>query len=170
MNLQHLVLEELDAILQRNCIVSISGESGTGKTTLGLFLVAYTLVKKERINNSCLWIQASEEFPKKRLISMYEDDRELCNYLLNNIYIAPKKIFYSYLDQTQFLSKIASGNSFLPPDLNYIVIDNISHHLRFQFSNSRDIKPRMTLLDEFYNNILCPLVLRCQRENIPLTP
>jgi len=168
MTFQRSVLQDFDAMIEKNNIISISGESGTGKTSLGLYLIANSLSKKEISNNSCFWIQASEPFPKKRLISMCIDNSELCTYLLSNIYIAPKRNFSSFSEQSQFLGKIVDDSFIFPPDLKFIVIDNISHHLRYETLKSRDIKQRTILLDDFYNKSICPLILRCQRESIAL--
>ena len=87
MTLQSLVLQEFDVMFQKNSIISISGESGTGKTSLALYLVSHMLTKEKNPENSCFWIQASEQFPKNRLLSMYKDNNDLGNYLLNNIYL-----------------------------------------------------------------------------------
>jgi hypothetical protein len=168
MTLQSVVLEDLDLLLQKNLIASIAGESGTGKSSLAIYLISYSLSKNETCNNSCFWIQASEQFPKNRLMSINKDNSKRCNYLLDNIYIAPNRIFSSYLEQSLFLNKIADDHYLFPPDLKFIVVDNISHHLRFATLKSRDIKHRTALLDDFYNNTLCPLILRCQREHIAL--
>ena len=63
---------------------------------------------------------------------------------------------------------MVNENFLFPPDLRFIVLDNISHHLRFEISKVDDIRKRTSILDDFYNNILCPLILRCQREKITL--
>ncbi|MFW9941331.1 MAG: hypothetical protein ACFFFT_09840 [Candidatus Thorarchaeota archaeon] len=165
MALQDVVLKGFENIFQQHSILSISGESGTGKTSLALFLISQSLVNN---NNSCLWIQASEQFPKKRLVTMYKNQKKKCDYLLNNVYITPNKVISSYSEQNKILRKIRNKNFPLPPDIRFIVIDNISHHLRFEISKVNDIRKRTSILDNFYDNILCPLILRCQRENITL--
>ncbi|MFX1346706.1 MAG: hypothetical protein ACFFAI_16540 [Promethearchaeota archaeon] len=165
MALQDMVLKGFEQIFQNHTILSISGESGTGKTSLALYLVSKSLVNSK---NSCFWIQASEQFPKKRLISMYNNDKETCDYLLNNIYITPSCVIPLYSEQNKLLRKITHQNFLFPPDLRFIVIDNISNHLRFEISKANDIRKRTSMLDNFYDNILCPLIIRCQRENIAL--
>jgi hypothetical protein len=165
MALKDVVLKGIEKILQKHSIISISGESGTGKTSLALFLVSQSIINNE---TSCIWIQASEQFPKRRLISMYRSQKDKCDYLLNNIYITPNKVISSYSEQNYLLCKIKSQNFPLPPDIRFIVIDNISHHLRFEISKVNDIRKRTSILDNFYDKILCPLILRCQREDIAL--
>ena len=54
-------------LLKERRIISISGESGTGKTTLALQLVASALTREGLTKNQAVWVQASEQFPKKRL-------------------------------------------------------------------------------------------------------
>ncbi|MHA1940823.1 MAG: hypothetical protein ACW99E_21285 [Promethearchaeota archaeon] len=159
-------LEELRAAINSKIIISISGESGTGKTSLIVFLIATYLQEENHNEKKCIWIQASEFFPKKRLCSMFSI--QVSDFLLQNIYIAPTRPFNSYLSQQQFLEKISHHNYIFPPDLKYIVIDNISHHLRLEASNCQDIQQRVFLLDTFYNSALFPLILKCQREKIKL--
>jgi len=168
MTFQNVVLQGFEKILQHNSVLSISGKSGTGKTSLALFLVSQSLANGDAYKDSCFWIQASEPFPKNRLVSMCKEQKGKCDYLLNNIYITPSKVFPSYSEQNNLLGKIANENFLFPPDLMFIVLDNISHHLRFEISKVDDIRKRTYILDDFYNNILCPLILRCQRENITL--
>jgi len=162
--MQVVVLKSIEKVFQDYSIISIAGESGTGKTSLALFLVGQSL----NFKNSCFWIQVSESFPKNRLISMYKDQKEKCDYLLNNVYITPSKVISLYSEQNNLLGKIANNKFLFPPDLRFIVIDNISHHLRFEISKVDDIRKRTSILDGFYDNILCPLILRCQRESITL--
>ena len=164
MSMQDVVLKSIEKFFQDYSIISISGESGTGKTSLALFLVGQLLDFK----NSCFWIQASESFPKNRLISMYKEQKEKCDYLLNNVYITPSKVISLYSEQNNLLGKISNNKFLFPPDLRFIVIDNISHHLRFEISKVDDIRKRTSILNDFYDNILSPLILRCQRENITL--
>ena len=164
MSMQDVVLKSIEKVFQDYSIISIAGESGTGKTSLALFLVGQSL----NFKNSCFWIQVSESFPKNRLISMYKDQKEKCDYLLNNVYITPSKVISLYSEQNNLLGKIANNKFLFPPDLRFIVIDNISHHLRFEISKVDDIRKRTSILDGFYDNILCPLILRCQRESITL--
>ncbi|MFW9880677.1 MAG: hypothetical protein ACFFG0_47020 [Candidatus Thorarchaeota archaeon] len=167
--MQDVVLKGFEQIFKHQSVISISGESGTGKTSLALYLVSYLLIH-DNINNdsSVLWIQAGEEFPKKRLISMYRDQKEKCDYLMQNTFIIPPKVISSYSEQNKFLSEIVDNKFLFPPDLKFIVIDNISHHLRFEISKVDDIRKRSSLLNDFYDTLLCPLILRCQRENIVL--
>jgi len=168
MTFQNVILKEFEKIYQHHSVISISGKSGTGKTSLALFLISQSLANSGVYEDSCFWVQASEIFPKNRLISMYKDSSEKCDYLLNNIYIAPSKVIPSYSEQTKLLERIADENYLFPPDLRFIVIDNISHHLRFEISKVDDIRKRTSILEDFYNNIVCPLILRCQREKIAL--
>lgn len=168
MTLQNVILKGFEKIFQHHSVVSISGESGTGKTSLALFLVSQSLANGVDYKGSCFWIQISEPFPKNRLISMCKEQKEKCDYLLDNIYITPIKVISTYLEQKKLLGKTSSESFLFPPDLRFIVIDNISHHLRFEISKVDDIRKRTFILDDFYDNILSPLILRCQREKITL--
>ena len=153
---------------QRNrSIISISGKSGTGKTTLALQLVSTILTNEKSLENSCVWIQASELFPKKRLISLFKTSPGKKNYLLQNIFIFPRnKPFSNYREQSTFFNEL--GTLLLPSNVKFMVIDNISHHLRFAASLYSDIKRKIILLDQFFSSQLFPLIMRCLRENIVL--
>ncbi|MHA2392573.1 MAG: hypothetical protein ACXAEX_11575 [Promethearchaeota archaeon] len=157
-------VKSFSEIFSQGTVISISGASGTGKTSLALYLIAEILKKSE----SSIWIQASEPFPKSRLESMYNAQRTKLKFLLSQIYIAPGKIFSSYPNQFHFLEKFVSDEYIYPPDLRFLVIDNISHHLRFYLSTMTEIKDKAHLLDEFYDSLLYPLIIRCQREKITL--
>jgi RecA/RadA recombinase len=153
---------------QRNrSIISISGKSGTGKTILALQLVSTILTSEKPLENSCVWIQASESFPKKRLISLFKTSPGKIKYLLQNIFVFPRnKPFSNYREQSTFFNEL--GNILLPSNVKFIVIDNISHHLRFAVSLHAVIKRKIILLDEFFSSQLFPLIMRCLRENIVL--
>ena len=164
MAFQSSYAKSFSEIFSQGTVISISGASGTGKTSLALYLIAEILKKSE----SSVWIQASEPFPKKRLETMYNAQRAKLKFLLNQIYITPGKIFSSYLNQSHFLEKFVSDEYVYPPDLRFVVIDNVSHHLRFYLSTMTKIKDKTLLLDEFYDLLLYPLIIRCQREKITL--
>ena len=148
-------------------IVSISGKSGLGKTTLALQVVSSYLISKVSSGHHCVWIQASEQFPKKRLLSLFKGYSEKADFLLKNIFVYPTKgPFPKYREQSDFFRKL--GDIMLPIDTKFIVIDNVSHHLRFAASLYSDIKRKGVLLDEFFGSQLFPLIMRCLRENITL--
>ena len=153
---------------QRNrSIISISGKSGTGKTTLGLQFVSTILTREKPYESSCIWIQASEQFPKKRLVSLFKDSPDKIDYLLKNIFVYPvKKPFSHYREQSTFFNEL--GTLLLPFNVKFMVIDNISHHLRFAASLNSDIKRKVILLDQFFSSQLFPLIMRCLRESIVL--
>ena len=153
---------------QRNrLVISISGKSGTGKTILALQLISTILTGENPYENSCVWIQASESFPKKRLISLFKTSPGKINYLLKNIFVIPRdKPFSNYKEQSTFFNEL--GTLLLPSNVKFIVIDNISHHLRFAASRNSDIKRRVILLNQFFSSQLFPLIMRCLRDNIIL--
>ena len=148
-------------------ILSISGKSGTGKTTLGLQISSSILTREKPYNSSCIWVQASEQFPKKRLLTLYKESPGKMDYLLRNIFVFPRnKPFSNFREQSTFFNNL--GTFLLPSDVKFIVIDNISHHLRFAVSLNLDIKRKTILFDQFFNSQLFPLIMRCLREEIVL--
>ena len=162
MQTQKSLINYLEKIGLPHSVISISGKSGTGKTSFAIYLVGNTVNSP----SCCIWIQASETFPKTRLEAMFRNDQEKTNYLLKNTLIAPPRPFQSYFDQENFFLHFV--DSFFPPDLKYIIIDNISHHLRYELSNQLEIKDKVSLMDLFYENIVYPLILKCQRERVIL--
>ena len=166
------MLQEVDLIngirklLSHNNIISISGESGTGKTTLSLYLVGNLLAYDKSFTDSCIWIQASEIFPKKRLTQIFECNLEKLKYIQNNIFVQPaQKPIKSFEEQKTIIETIINPSTILPPSLKYIVIDNISHHLRYKLQHTTNW---ISLLDRFYDEQLFPLILFCKREHIHL--
>lgn len=148
-------------------VISISGKSGTGKTTLGLQLVGSVLTSEKPYEGSCVWVQASEMFPKKRLVSLYKTSPGKIDYLLKNIFVFPRnKPFSNYREQSTFFNEL--GTLLLPSNTKFMVIDNISHHLRFASSLYSEVKRRTFLFDQFFNSQLFPLIMRCLRDNIIL--
>jgi len=148
-------------------IISISGKSGTGKTTLALQMVGNLLTNDASYEGSCVWLQASELFPKKRLVSLYRTDPEKINYLMKSIFVFPRrKPFSNYREQSTFFDDL--GAILLPSNAKFMVIDNISHHLRLAASLNLDLKKRVLLYDQFFNSQLFPLIMRCLRDNITL--
>ena len=162
-------LKGIQKLLSRHNIVSISGESGTGKTTLALQLIGKLLTYKEPNTDSCIWIQASEQFPIKRLTHIFKENPAELDYLTVNVYIIPQnKPIHNYEEQTSVLQMIINPTSIIPPSLKYIVIDNISHHVRYKITQYTTPKEVTSLLDSFYETQLMPLILFCKRHEIIL--
>jgi len=124
-----------------------------------------TLEKPYR--DQCVWIQASEQFPKKRLRSLLKSYPDKVDYALKNIFIAPGlKPFSNYQEQSSFFRRLKT--TIFPNNVKNIVIDNISHHLRYIIASNSDYKERAAILDEFFSVQLFPLIMRCLREKIIL--
>ncbi len=158
---------EVKALLKSRMLVSIYGKSGTGKTSLGLYLAGYLMTENEPYHYQCVWIQASEFFPSKRLSQLFQKDLKKLRFLRNNIFITPlKKPFLSYQEQAVIISQIQHKT--LPPELKVIVIDNISHHLRYEISKYESISEKVSVLNDFYENQLFSLIMFCQQEDILL--
>ena len=165
MTLESTFIEGIEKLCSSRNIISISGKSGTGKTTLALNLVDHLIGDED----SCIWVQAGELFPKKRLYQMLENDSERLKYVNESIYVIPgDSVIHSYKDQAQIMEKIVSPTADLPPNLSVIVIDNISHHLRFVIGQNNNISEISRIMDEFYGTQIWPLILFCNRNNIIL--
>ena len=166
---QETIFGGLKQLISKKKIVSISGCSGTGKTTLALQLVGNFLTQKKPYNDSCIWIQASELFPKRRFDKIFNSFPEKLGYLKDNIFISPSKsICESYYKQAKIIKNIINDGNYLPPNLKFLVIDNISHHLRYEISKFDEIKCKLSFLNDFFNSNLLPLLLLSMREEIVL--
>jgi predicted ATP-dependent serine protease len=146
-----------------NEIISISGPSASGKTTLALQLTS-NLIRQNK-EEKCIWIQASESFPKRRLVSLLSGDLTRKKYLLQNTFVFPSdRVISSFEEQNELLSRIST--QLYPPATKYFVIDNISHHLRLYLSLLKDFSQRSKAVNQFFDEILFPLIMRCKRELI----
>ncbi|MFX1501408.1 MAG: hypothetical protein ACFFDH_10650 [Promethearchaeota archaeon] len=158
-------LSGLRKLLRFNNIISLSGESGTGKSTIALFLAGKLLEEGEQ----CIWIQASERFPTVRMRQMFEGDPRKIEYLKNHIFITPKDhVIHTYEEQCTILLNLLSEGSILPLGFKFLVIDNISHQLRHKIAQSEHISHTSKILDQFYELLLMPLILFCKRNRIVL--
>lgn len=154
-------------LAKKNGLISIAGKSGTGKTTLALQFVSTLLTLEKPYRDQCVWIQASEQFPKKRLRSLFESYPDKVNYILKNIFVTPViKPFSSYQEQSAYFRRLKT--TIFPNNIKIIVIDNISHYLRYIIAFNSDFKRRGAIMDEFFSVQLFPLVMRCLREKIIL--
>lgn len=166
---QNVILEGLKKLISKKNIISISGASGLGKTTLTQYLIGKLLINYRTLEYCSIWIQASEAFSRKRLSKIFEKNPVELEYIKNNVYIIPgKKPCVSYLEQNSVLKSIWSKDTIFSPDLRFIVIDNISHHLRFELSISQNIETTVSIINTFFDQQLHPLIMFCERENITL--
>jgi RecA/RadA recombinase len=147
----------------KNEIISISGPSASGKTTLALQIIS-NLIRPSK-EEKCIWIQASESFPRRRLVSLLPDDLTRKKYMLRNTFIFPSDhVISSFEQQNKLLKRISK--LLYPPMTRYFVIDNISHHLRLYVSLMQDFSQRSKIVNEFFDEALFPLIMRCKRELI----
>ena len=148
---------------KENEIISISGPSASGKTTLALQLIC-SLIQPNN-EEKCIWVQASESFPKRRLVSLLLGNLPRKKYMLHNTFILPSDhVVSSFEEQYELLNGIST--QLFPPGTKYFVIDNISHHLRLFLSLQKDLSQRSKAINRFFDDILFPLIMRCQRELI----
>ncbi len=169
MGTQLKFLNGLNNLLLYKKIINISGESSTGKTTLALYLVGNLINKSKQFLNSCIWVQASESFPKNRLKQIFSNEPEKLHYFNENVFIIPKgKPVGNYNGLCEIFQTLFNPSSDLPPLLKFIVFDNISHHLRFKIAQKNNFSYASSVLDNFYEIQLLPLILFCQRNNIIL--
>jgi len=158
-----LFLEGIKKLLSYSTILSISGESGTGKTSLALQLIGELLSKE----NSCIWVQASEKFPNQRLSQLFEGPK--LQEIKNKTYIIPKdRPIQTYLEQNMIFQNLIDPDTIFPPNIKMMVIDNISHHLRFELGIRFTIEEVCSSQNRFYEELLFPLISVCNRNSINL--
>jgi RecA/RadA recombinase len=139
-----------------------------GKTTLAIHMVGHYLMN-DHVFGSCFWIQAGEKFPHKRLYSLFKNNPSKLKYLQDNIFIIPiRKTCSSYNELLNIIKKLVNNQYFFPRHLKFIVIDNISHQLRFEIAKLDEIQNKVNLINEFFDNLLLPLIFFCQKKNICL--
>ena len=161
------IISHIFDLANKNGLISIAGKSGTGKTTLALQFVSTLMTLEEPYRDQGVWIQASEQFPKKRLRSLFESYPDKVNYFLKNIFVAPGiKPFSNYQEQSAYFRRLKT--TIFPNNVKIVVIDNISHYLRFIIASNSDFKRRGAIMDEFFSGQLFPLIMRCLREKIIL--
>ena len=161
------IISHIFDLAKINGLISIAGKSGTGKTTLALQFVSTLMTLEKPYRDQCVWIQASEQFPKKRLRSLFKSYPDKVNYVLKNIFVAPGiKPFSNYQEQSAYFRKLKT--TIFPNNVKIIVIDNISHYLRYFIASNSDFKKRGAIKDEFFSFQLFPLIMRCLREKIIL--
>lgn len=167
MESQSSILQRFLQLVSEHKLTCISGESGTGKTTLACQLVGTYLALKR--TDTCLWVQASEIFPKTRIAQLFQEDLNALDHIFKNTFVAPKnKTFNSYHDQLEFLKKFSENTFVLPPSLKYVVIDNISHHLRYELFQAPDVRAKCFMYNRFFDELLLPLIMYCRQNNIYL--
>ncbi|MFX1237341.1 MAG: hypothetical protein ACFE8P_06420, partial [Promethearchaeota archaeon] len=131
------------------------------------YIIGEYLSREENLESSCLWIQASEQFSKKRIEKIYAPHQSKNTHILSNVFVLPgKNPCKNLIEQQQILNKIVNPRTLLPPDLKYIVIDNISHHLRYEISKTNDVAVIMKMMNQFFEMHLLPLIMYSQREGI----
>ena len=160
------VLDVLSKIIQKENVVSIAGESGTGKTALAMYLIGNLILNGTHEHNT-IWVQASESFSKKRLEKMYECFPERKEFLKNQILVTPKNFSCRNLDELKkSVKNVIDLVSKIP--FKFIVVDNISHHLRFEISKNNDMGKKVLVYNKFFNDLLLPLIMSCQMKKIKL--
>jgi len=159
----------INVLLKQYGILCIAGPSGSGKTTLAQFITGHLLAIDITRQKQAIWIQASEDFSNKRLEALFSQEPRLLDYLKKNIFVIPGNVPCSnIIEQQLVLHKIISKESILPPNVKFIIIDNISHHLRYEFSRLDSLKEKSSLINGFFESLLSPLIMKCRREKINL--
>ncbi|MEJ2252363.1 MAG: AAA family ATPase [Candidatus Lokiarchaeota archaeon] len=140
--------------LEEEPLINITGESGVGKTTFALQYVGTKLKK----GNICIWVQASEKFPKNRFLDLFSCTSEETQ-MLGQIILTPGLSLVQNLDQQeQIIAEVIKRSKIHPFRIQFIVIDNISHHLRTQILRTAEIEKVSRCLDHFFASQLLPLV------------
>ncbi len=125
-------------------------------------------MSSESNENYALWLQLSERFSSKRLSNILVKNVEKLNFVKEHTLISPEDgPCKNYEDQCFLFKEILSPN-FYVPDLKFIVLDNISHHLRYELSKYNDIKNIVSLKNNFFQSYLFPLMMMCERREIIL--
>ena len=128
-------------------------------------------MKMRRIFNALtiLFILIPVSGEAQHISQIFEDNPQKLEYVINSIFILPQKgLIHTYEEQSSIIKKIINQNLTKPPYLKYIVIDNISHHLRYKLTHYNTPQQISLLLDSFYDTLLLPLIIFCKRNKIVL--
>lgn len=143
-------------------VLNIGGESGTGKTTLAMQLVGNSIKESEE---ACIWVQASERFPKKRAERLFGENSSL----LDSFYLLPSQgVCSNYAELLSVFRLFLKPHAMLPPDTKYIVVDNISHHLRYELMQQSEYQHSSLIINSYFNRVLFPLITFCQHHDMYL--
>ena len=162
-------IQSFATLLDKNKILSISGPSGTGKTTLALYLVGSLLGTMDYNEDCCAWVQASETFSMRRLETIFQANSNLLEYLKANFHVIPGRNHCKSLsEQENIICNLFQNDNSLPPFTRFIVVDNISHYLRFEISEATEKTDKFKLMNEFFDKQVRSLAMSCQKEGICL--
>lgn len=159
------------SLLNRFSLINIYGKGGTGKTTYALQLLSHYLPQPLydlKLEPRFVWVQASEKFPKRRLVEMYRDNKDVLQYLQTHILLYPRFLIGEYDELCGRLTSLFGNSDILPFTPEAMVIDNISHYLRLEITNYQEVSIITTLLDDFFDTIIVPLCFYCGRRGITL--
>lgn len=161
-NLKKIVPEKVIELLynlfyERFNVLNISGKAGVGKSSFIQWLVGNMISKKLR---SCVWISAGKKFSARRLNELFQKNEKKLNYLKNQFFTIHVT---SYFDQFDKIKKIASSVIQMPPEIQFIVVDNVSFHIRYLLSTINDVKKTVKLIDSFFEKQIFPLKMFASR-------
>ncbi len=159
------ILLRFNLALKQYPFIHIYGKGGMGKTTLVLYLLSRLLKNDE----TCLWVQASNLFPKRRLSQMVADFPERLNHLQSHFLILPNTgIIKDFKEQEYLLRKVSHAYLEKIPGLSYLIIDTISHHLRYHLSLEKEMNARARIVNDFFEQHLFPLLMKCSLNKVSL--
>ena len=148
-------------------LISVHGHPHAGKTTYAMMLSAHIVSKCAPNLSYCIWIQASEPFSVKRFKSLFTLAE--APELLSKFLIIPKMgSCANYSDQLRVIQRITDQSIPLPTNVRVIVIDNISHHVRYKRNSFEGLAELSRFHNDFYNQQLFPLYMFCKRNQIVL--
>ncbi len=100
---------------------------------------------------------------------MFKLEPKRLNYLKHNFFVKPQgRVMTSYSEQESILKDLTRLDKILPPNLKYLVIDNISNKLRFELSENSDLGTRSLIANEFFHCQLVPLINFSVRARVKL--
>lgn len=151
------VLTSLVSLLDKQRILHITGDPGTGKSILAQ---AIAIRFSELRNKQVLYIDTMKKFSKKRFMMFFKDSEKRDLFTMSEI--------QSLQSQEFLITKLKKMSDFDQlTDIGLIVFDSISHHLRHELTKGQ-FNHYINLINEFHACQMEPLIRVAVKNDIKI--
>jgi hypothetical protein len=151
------VLNSLVSLLEKQRILHITGDPGTGKSILAQ---AIAIRFGELRNKQVLYIDTMKKFSKKRFMMFFKDSEKRDLFTMSEI--------QSLQAQEFLITKLKKMSDFNQlNDIGLIVFDSVSHHLRHELTKGQ-FNHYVNLINEFHGCQMEPLIRVAVKNDIKI--